>query len=352
MRIAICGDVMLGRLVNLVLKREHPGYPWGDTLPVFRDADLRLCNLECVISDRGAPWGITPKVFHFRTDARNVAVLEAAGMSAVSLANNHILDFEYEALLETLEILDKVGIAHAGAGRSVDDAMRPAIVQTTGGSAGLIAFTDNEPGWEATATRPGTFFVPVHLQDRRAARLLDLVAGVKKTVDHLTVSAHWGPNWGCSPPEEHPPFARAVIDAGADLFFGHSGHVFRGIEIHEGRPIIYCAGDFVDDYAVDEIERNDESFVFVLDTAERRLLLYPTLIRNFQAHRAYGREAENIVAKMRALCQALGSDLVWDPRNNVATLPVFSCSEQTRGRRPRGSASARMPRKRTAPAKP
>lgn len=74
MKIAFMGDVMLGRLVNEALKHEPHEYPWGDTLDILKNADLRICNLECVISDVGQPWSETAKAFHFRTDEKNTAV--------------------------------------------------------------------------------------------------------------------------------------------------------------------------------------------------------------------------------------------------------------------------------------
>lgn len=102
LKLLFVGDVMLGRLVNDVLRDEPPTYPWGDTWPFFREADWRACNLECVISDRGSPWTRTPKAFHFRSDAKNVAVLKAAGINAVPLANNHTLDYGHRALFDML----------------------------------------------------------------------------------------------------------------------------------------------------------------------------------------------------------------------------------------------------------
>src|SRR5512143_1036996 len=98
MKLLFVGDVMLGRLVNDMLKDEPPEYPWGDTLRVFREADFRAANLECVMSDVGEPWSATYKVFHFRTDSKNVEVLKKARIDFVSLANNHTLDFGYEAM--------------------------------------------------------------------------------------------------------------------------------------------------------------------------------------------------------------------------------------------------------------
>jgi len=315
MNLAMVGDVMLGRLVNEALKEWPPEYPWGNTLPLLRGADFRLCNLECAISDDGQPWSASPKEFHFRSDAKNVGVLLAAKVDAVSLANNHALDFGYDALLDMLEILDKAGIAHAGAGRTLKDAEQAAALETFGTKIGIIAFTDNEPGWEATSDRPGTFYVPADLEDERAKRLLELVKETKKRADLLIVSAHWGPNWGYEPTPRHVPFAHAVVDAGADVVFGHSAHVFRGVEIYRRRPIVYCAGDFIDDYAVDLVERNDESFVFVLETGRRGargLRLYPATIESCQANLATGLAGRAIGEKMRRLCARFETSSKWE----------------------------------------
>jgi poly-gamma-glutamate capsule biosynthesis protein CapA/YwtB (metallophosphatase superfamily) len=314
MNLAMVGDVMLGRLVNEALKERPPDYPWGDTLTLLRGADFRLCNLECAISDDGEPWSASPKEFHFRSDAKNVGVLLAAKVDAVSLANNHALDFGYGALLDMLRILDGAGVAHAGAGRTLKDAERPAALEILGTKICIIAFTDNEPGWEATPARPGTFYVPVDLEDKRAKRLLELVKETKKRADLLIVSAHWGPNRGYEPPPRHVPFAHAVVDAGADVVFGHSAHVFRGVEIYRSRPIIYSAGDFVDDYAVDRVERNDESFVFVLETARhgaRRLRLYPARIESCHASLATGADGRAIGEEMRRLCAGFETSSEW-----------------------------------------
>jgi poly-gamma-glutamate capsule biosynthesis protein CapA/YwtB (metallophosphatase superfamily) len=142
MTLLFVGDVMLGRLVNAVLQEKAPAYPWGDTLLLFQDADERFCNLECVISDRGTPWSATTKVFRFRSDAKNIATLKAAHIDAVSLANNHSLDFADEGLLHTMSNLDAAGIHYAGAGMTLTEAFAPAIWETKGKKLALVAFTD------------------------------------------------------------------------------------------------------------------------------------------------------------------------------------------------------------------
>jgi poly-gamma-glutamate capsule biosynthesis protein CapA/YwtB (metallophosphatase superfamily) len=314
LKIIFVGDIMLGRLVNQVLKNESLSYPWGNTLPIFEKADLRIGNLECVISDRGSPWNVTPKVFHFRSDAKNVETLKTAGINGVSLANNHTLDFEYEGMFEMLRILDDAGIYHAGAGANLQDAARPALFEVSGKKIALIAFSDNEPGWEATSERPGIFHVPTDPEDNRAKDLFERVRQTGNEVDILIASAHWGPNWGYRPRKNQISFGYRLIDAGADIVFGHSCHVFQGIELYQGRPILYSTGDFVDDYAVDEIDRNDESFIFTTEISDDKtfqLRLYPILIRHFQARLAEKNGAKKIALKMEKLCRELNTTARW-----------------------------------------
>ena len=311
MRIALVGDVMLGRLVDERLRHEGPAHPWGDALPLLAQADLRFANLECVLADDGPPW--PGKRFHFRSDRKNVASLEAAGVDVVSLANNHVLDHGVEAMREMLPLLDEHGILHTGAGPDAEAARRPAVCTRAGTAVGFLAFTDNEPGWAAGPASPGVHHVPVDLADDRARDLLQLVRRTRERTGLLVVSAHWGPNWGAQVPPEHRAFAHALVEAGADVVFGHSPHVFRGVEVHHGRPVVYGAGDFVDDYAVRPDERNDQSFVFLLDVRDglpRRPRLHPTVIEDLRARTATA-EARGIARRMERLSAALGTRCTW-----------------------------------------
>jgi len=321
----LVGDVMLGRMVNEALRRASPNYPWGDTRDILLAADWRCCNLECVISDRGEAWEPELKAFHFRSAFKNLAVLESARINAVALANNHALDFGYAALSQMLDGLDSLGIRHAGAGADRAAASRLAISEVNGHRIGLLAFTDNEPEWEATAAKPGVLYSPIDVEDEHATSLFSLVANSKASVDLLVVSAHWGPNWGYQPPAEHPRFAHALIDHGADIIFGHSGHVFRGVEVYRERPILYCAGNFIDDYAVDEVERNDESFIFLVDVERdslKRLRLYPTTIGDHQARLAQGTGARRIASHMKELCNRFNVSSTWHAGQKLLEIPL------------------------------
>jgi poly-gamma-glutamate capsule biosynthesis protein CapA/YwtB (metallophosphatase superfamily) len=289
MRIGLAGDVMLGRLVDryvLADPSRDPAFVWGDTLSLWRGVDLRLVNLECVIATTGVPW--IPKVFHFRAGPRAVDALAAAGIHAVSLANNHVLDFGVDALRECLSVLRNAGIRFAGAGETAEDASAPAVISAPGGSAAVVAVTDAEPQWEAGAERPGTFFVhgDEHgLMSPYRERLTAALVGAAESGAFVICSGHAGPNWG-PPTDTMRALAHQAIDLGADLYWGHSNHTVQGIEIYRGRPILYSTGDFVDDYAVDPEERNDLSCFFEVvaeGRAVRRIVLHPVRIRGLHA---------------------------------------------------------------------
>lgn len=311
--LALTGDVMLGRLMNDMLEARGPRYPWGDTLPLLRQADLTLMNLECVIATGGHPWDRWPKAFHFRADPIALNALEEAGTDFVSLANNHVLDYEEEALLEMLDWLDAAGIAHAGAGRNLVEAARPALLEANGLRLGVLSFTDNEPGWAATDDRAGTNYLPVSTDPKHFIRVVQGIAEARRLgADLVLVSNHWGPNMRERPTPEFQRFARATIDAGADLYLGHSAHILQGIEVHHGKPIFYDAGDFVDDYAVDPVLRNDRSALILCTVGPpgvTRVELIPVLIENFQATLATGQEFDAIVTRLQSLSAEFGTRL-------------------------------------------
>jgi poly-gamma-glutamate synthesis protein (capsule biosynthesis protein) len=309
--LALTGDVMLGRLANEALLRYGPAYPWGNTLPALQAADLVLVNLECVIARGGRPWTRWPKVFHFRGDPVALTALQLAGIDGVTLANNHVLDYEEDALLEMLGLLEQSGMAYTGAGRSDEEARRPALLQARGLRVGVVAFTDNESGWAAGPAAAGTNWIPMTLEEQSLAPVREGISHARAAgAEVVIVSLHWGPNMVQRPSPLFRAFAHAVIDAGADLLCGHSAHIFQGIEVYRGRPIIYDAGDFVDDYAVDPTLRNDWGLLFrvhVAETTVRRIELDPVLIANCRVNFATGATHQAIAERIHALAAEMGT---------------------------------------------
>lgn len=314
--LALIGDVMLGRGVDAALRHMQPQAMWGDVLPQLLQADLRIANLECALTTHHQPWTRSWKMFHFRADPAAVRCLQAAHIDACSLANNHTLDFEARGLIDTLRTLDAAGIRHAGAGPDIREAAAPALLEVHGASpcrVALIAFTDNQADFAAGERHPGTHFLEISLQPDALARVADAIARSRaQGADVVVFSNHWGANFVERPAPDFRRFARRVIELGADVYYGHSAHLCQGIEIHRGKPILYDTGDFIDDYAVDPLLRNDHSCLFMLRFDQgrlRRIELVPVRLGLAQVALARGEDFEAIAARMERLCAELGTPL-------------------------------------------
>lgn len=309
--LAFGGDTMLGRTVARHLLAHGRMAVWKDILPTLWSADLVLVNLECALTRHATEWtdGEQRKAFYFRADPSAVEALTVAGIDVVSLANNHILDYGVEGMRETIATLDRAGIAHAGAGADLATAERPARADADGLRVALVAGADHPEEWEASVDRPGIHIVRIG-QDAEFERITRSLAAAREAADFIVLSLHWGPNMRERPSEDFRLFARAAVDAGADLVWGHSAHVVQGIEFHRGHPILYDTGELVDDYAVDPELRNDLGAIFLVHvrgTDVDEVALVPIRIDDMRTTLARGGDREWLVARLRSLCGELGT---------------------------------------------
>lgn len=310
--IVLGGDVMLGRRVGTQIQDRGPSETWNGVGHKMRSAHACAVNLECVIAKTGQP--APGRRFHFQAPPKAIEVLEAAGVDAVSLANNHVLDMGPKALVESLEHLDGAGISRVGAGRSIDEAWEPAWIDADGLEVGVLAFTDNVPKWDVERRTPGVAYAAVDPGGAGFELLSQQVHGLSHSCDLLVLSAHWGPNMRRKPPENFQAFARGLVDAGVDVFWGHSAHLFQGIETHEGGLILYDTGDLVDDYRIDPDEHNDISFLFEVHASQRgiqRVELVPTRIDPKKARVGLADASARSFAfgRMRELCEPFGTPI-------------------------------------------
>src|SRR5438094_3340868 len=186
---------------------------------------------------------------------QNIDCLSAVRISGCALANNHILDWGYEGLSETLQTLDSAGIAHAGAGKNADEAAMPAVLDLTGkGRVLLFSFGSTTSGiprdWRATSISPGVNLLD-DLSETTATRVASQMrqsASRGQTGDVLVASIHWRRNWGYDIRPEQIAFAHRLIYEGVALVHGHSSHHVKAIEVFKGRLILYGCGDFLTDY--------------------------------------------------------------------------------------------------------
>jgi poly-gamma-glutamate capsule biosynthesis protein CapA/YwtB (metallophosphatase superfamily) len=300
---------MLGRQVARHLAEVPPGQVWSDEVrELCRSCDAVICNLECCISERGARTErVDGKPFFFRAPPVAIESLAAIGVDAVSLANNHALDFEEDALADTLELLSAAGIAAAGAGADVEEARRGAVLAAGDRRIGLLAVTDHPVEYAAGSAAPGVAWADLRggLPDWVLAEL-----GRLRAEANLVVAfPHWGPNMTTEPARWQKRRALELIEAGADLVAGHSAHVFHGAEAVAGRPVLYDLGDALDDYRVDPELRNDLGILTLWRPgAQPELELVGLRLDFCETGLAYGGEAEWIAARLERACAALGTE--------------------------------------------
>jgi poly-gamma-glutamate capsule biosynthesis protein CapA/YwtB (metallophosphatase superfamily) len=325
--IAITGDVMLGRLVNQSVAARGFAAPWGNLLPELTRADLVLINLECALTSSTHRWrNGAGKVFYFRADPSVINTLLAARVAFVSLANNHIADFGIEGLLETIEVLDAAGIAHAGAGSTIDAARAPARLSAGPLRISVVAAADYPEAWAAGSAVPGINYIPISTKPAVVDEIGRQLTAARAGADYVIFSIHWGPNMRARPTVAFREFACRVIDLGADLFWGHSAHVVQGVEFYRGKPILYDTGDFVDDYMVDDDLRNDLSGLFLLRVTlpeAMSLDVLPVFIEDMRVNLAVGTERDWFVWRFSALCDEMGSAVVaHDDQHSISVVPI------------------------------
>lgn len=325
LRLAFVGDLMLGRKVAAQLRAgKPPAAFWGDVRPHCLACDAVIGNLEAPITATARRWrGI--KSFRFRADPRAVEILLAGNVQCVSLANNHILDCALEGLIDTRRHLAEAGIAHAGAGANLAEAMAPAIFRANGVRVGFVSITNTMWPFAARATKPGSCFLPIRTAHATLERLGGLAAELRRHGAAVVIlSVHWGPNLRPWLPLRYRRFARAMIEAGFDIVHGHSAHLTQAVEFHRSGVILYDTGDFIEDFWVFPGIRTDRSCLFVVEYAGARppsLKLVPVRLTPGTVNLAAGAEAAAIRASMLRRCEGFAVSLVRDRDGLVATAP-------------------------------
>jgi len=237
-------------------------------LAVMGKADIRHATFLMPLSERGEAM---EKVAVIRAHPAIAEDLPNLGLDLISLANNHTFDFGPDALSDTIEALTGAGSMVIGAGANLEAASKPVILTRNEVRVGFVAFSCLvPPGAAATADRPGISGIRVHssyevhpawsveepgepelvqihtrVDPDDEARALEQIKAVRKEVDVLVVTVHWGYGAGERQAEYQQPLGHAFVDAGADVVFGHHVHGVQGVEIYQGRPILYSPGTFI-----------------------------------------------------------------------------------------------------------
>lgn len=320
--IAAVGDVLLGGKVQTPAERVAETGPFLYVQPVFKCADVAFCNLECPISARGRPTPLkTPadlaakREFLFRGTPEAADVLASAKFDVVSLANNHIMDYSEDALDDTIAHLESVNVKHCGAGKDLDAARTPAVIKVGNARVAFLSYV-----WSGTlpgtrffeAGRPGSGCAMLHtgedgrLSEESAGILAEDLRATRTLADFVIVSVHWGIERMNRPRPWQRKLARLMIDLGADAIIGHHPHVLQGVEIYNGKPIIYSLGNFVFPSTRDP---NNDSCIALLTIEDGASLLEikPVRIQDGIPRLATGEESMRIGRFIASLSSELGT---------------------------------------------
>ncbi len=326
----LCGDVMTGRGIDQVL--PHPSDPriyepyvrsalgyvelaeritgpipkpvdyayiWGDALEILEQIapQVRIINLETSVTRSNDYW--KGKGINYRMHPQNIPCITAAKIDCCVLANNHVLDWGYAGLTETLNTLKTANVKSVGAGQDIEEAEAPAVMEVQAAGRVVVFSMGSETSgipwsWAASPDKPGVMLLD-DLSIESVRKFALRVREVKRPGDLIIASIHWGGNWGYKIPRKQARFAHALIDeAAVDIVHGHSSHHAKGIEVYKGRPIIYGCGDFLNDYeGISGYEefRDDLALMYfvTMDTWTGKLMsvrLIPTQIKYFRVNRA------------------------------------------------------------------
>ncbi len=328
-------DQETGDVAQLIAtaRAQWPTYVWGFALTVLSHLrpHFSLVNLETALTCRSAtPW--PRKAVHYHSHPENVHLLTVAGVEVACVANNHSLDWGAEGFADTLQTLWQAGIGAAG----VRDAAAVAATNTYSMNASSSSGWSKSrvqvkvaaaATWSSGVPNGWDSFINV-IPLRSSSDVLPAVAKLKKDNGFIQkqrgelwiASVHWGPNWYGAPPSEiERRFAQACIDAGFNLFHGHSSHHVRGLEVYRGKLILYGCGDLITDYEGIHVhgggDMSSSSAVLLrgdlgamwfptLDLNNGRLLALvavPTTLRRFQLQRPSSTDVERLAELINIL---------------------------------------------------
>jgi poly-gamma-glutamate capsule biosynthesis protein CapA/YwtB (metallophosphatase superfamily) len=364
----LSGDVMIGRGIDQVL--PHPSDPrlyepvmktalgyvalaveangplsapvdfadiWGDALEACARLapDVRLINLETAVTTSDTYW--PGKGIHYRVHPANIPCLTAAQIDCCVLSNNHVLDWGYAGLTETLATLRSVHVQTAGAGRNLAEAEAPAVLDVAGKGRVLVwAFGTATSGiprsWAATPDKPGVHFLR-NLSATTVREIADHVHQRKRDRDLVVASLHWGGNWGYRVLPEYRRFAQQLLaEAGVDIVHGHSSHHPKGLEVFRDKPILYGCGDLLNDYegirGYDAFKGDLTCMYFVtMDPGTgtlQRLTMIPMRRQRLRVYRASTAEAQWLQDMLNREGRKLGTRAVLH-EDNTLTLHWRCC---------------------------
>lgn len=284
-RMLFAGDLTLsdnveqfvGSRMGYVFERWKPG----------READVFMVNLEHPITT----WTErVEKKFNFKMSPAYGAILLDAGVTLVNSANNHIFDYGFQGIDDTMRYLDSLGIPYTGIGRNLKDARKPVILERKGRKIGFLGYFGGGD-FAATSDTPG--YAP-----RYTRFIVEDVKKLRKQVDYVVVNFHWGVERAPLPEEWQRTLAHRVVDAGADLIIGHHPHILQGIERYKGAVIAYSLGNFV--FGGNSLHTYETGVLqVILSDGGAEVDLIPVSVRRWRPQPSHGALRDSVLSLVR-----------------------------------------------------
>jgi poly-gamma-glutamate synthesis protein (capsule biosynthesis protein) len=266
--------IILGLVGETNVNRPRPETAFAKVQPILDRADVLFGHMESPVIDHPSDNSDMPDLPFKRgwefSKPESASAWKTAGFDAVGTASN--VSGSAEAVMRTVEELDRLGIAHAGTGRNVEEARKPAIVEKDGVKFGFLSYTSvfypqfvpalpKRPGaatvkaamsivpsWRSEEMPGAMPSVKTWLDEKEKALMLEDVAKLRQQVDCVVLSCHWGVSGEEKIQDYQIELVHSAIDAGADVIMGHHPHRPQGIQIYKGKPIFYSMGNFAFDW--------------------------------------------------------------------------------------------------------
>jgi poly-gamma-glutamate capsule biosynthesis protein CapA/YwtB (metallophosphatase superfamily) len=266
---------------DLLIDRDEPETMFRHVKQTLHAADISFANSEQTFAEGG----YLIRGHGSNSESRNLPAVKSAGFDVISLANNHTLDWGPEVLLDTLIKMRETSLPYVGAGKNIEEARRPVILERNGTKVGFLAYSSVHPkGYEAEKDKPGlapvrvwTIYEQTDYQPGTPPRIVTIpyeedmeamvadIKNLKEKVDVVIISTHWGQH---IIPRVIPMYCfdigHAAIDAGADIVLGCHTHICKGIEMYRGKPIFYSTGNFAAEIGPSQINKCGGKFAHEL----------------------------------------------------------------------------------------
>jgi CubicO group peptidase (beta-lactamase class C family)/transglutaminase-like putative cysteine protease len=342
------GDTVLARWEHDIVGRNGYDWPLAGIEPVLSAADAALCNLECCVSLRGTPTDKGERCpFYYRARPEMLRCLTGAGIDIVTAANNHGGDYGPLSVADTATWCDKAGLLCVGIGDSLAAAQEPQLVRVGPVRVGMAGMDTTMAHFRAEEEHPGTHYASEEDLEAFRKKMQRLGQWAKGRCDLLVLTIHWGKNWARDTPPAHRTIARIAFENGVDLILGHSAHRLQGIEVVDGKAVIYDMGNLLFDCELKP--EGQQGGLFRLHLSPKgvhKIEIIPTEVLNGHTILAGYEEAHKTLAEMRDLCSALGTRFVIDEDVEGRAMGVIDIAEPKATRRPEldaGLASATFP---------